>query len=440
MLPIRGVWQEIIANLDQKQDRLPFLLVCHDFYRLKSLFDLRVKDNLPLRRGIMRGDLARVRECLAWSGPRSELIDPSVGYCLLLASECGSLDVFKELVNCERGLPDASCFLAAVHHGWHEIVSCILDNLFMDFISDLGKQSSIELFRQMCHSNHIKVLGILREHGFPFYPSEIWEQFRFACRVSCSQEVAGFLLEYVISERLHKSYPVSSVLKDLLDGVDLDKTIWGNEKLVFLALHGAWDIFSIYRRMLSDRLDPSTDENAILRFACRDGQKQIIESLLMNKRVLDREEFLHMTREQNHGEHHCLMTMVAPVRDILLTKTTQQTWFYFAHLGCVEVFCALMNLFRIDPSAQDNKALRVACEEGHHKIVHALIWHKHMDPRSRGQEAVLAARRNSHFRVVHEINRWCDWLYRQTLCDVGIISEEQFRAEVEGRSGKRKRQ
>ena len=61
---------------------------------------------------------------------------------------------------------------------------------------------------------------------------------------------------------------------------------------------------------------------------------------------------------------------------------------------------------RVDPSANDNYAIRLASEKGHLEVVEVLLRDKRVNPCSCGKQAIKQASKNGHVEIVRILQEW----------------------------------
>src|SRR5690242_3602714 len=78
----------------------------------------------------------------------------------------------------------------------------------------------------------------------------------------------------------------------------------------------------------------------------------------------------------------------------------QSLYLYTVLIFRYSIVSTILKDKRVDPSADDNYALRIACQEGFHKIVKLLLRHPNVDPTVRGNICINFASANGHWKVV----------------------------------------
>ena len=146
------VMEIIIGHLDQKKDRLSFLLTCRAFRELKYYFDQTVDDNKALLSAVHRKDLAEVRWLLSWRGPLGKKINPFFPNNLPFLSACRTqridlLRAFLENSSVADGLVNNDSVVTVIDYSWVDGLQLLLDQPGSDFI---GKKHHVDI---LCYAS-----------------------------------------------------------------------------------------------------------------------------------------------------------------------------------------------------------------------------------------------------------------------------------------------
>eukprot|EP01119_Soliformovum_irregulare_P020977 TRINITY_DN6871_c0_g1_i1.p1 TRINITY_DN6871_c0_g1~~TRINITY_DN6871_c0_g1_i1.p1 ORF type:complete len:243 (+),score=47.17 TRINITY_DN6871_c0_g1_i1:55-783(+) len=182
-------------------------------------------------------------------------------------------------------------------------------------------------------------------------------------------------------------------------------------------------------------LDPSVNDNEAIRWACKEGNADCVQSLLNDPRVslstrdnkplrsackhgwekivhllLDRQDSIatianNKVFDLKDIEHPNIIRML--VKDPRFDPSINQDFLIglAAKKGDVELITLLLQDPRVDPSNRANLALRLACSQGHLEIVKLLLADPRVDPTSAANSALFCASVNGHLDIELELMR-----------------------------------
>ncbi|KAJ2990630.1 hypothetical protein HDV02_004236 [Globomyces sp. JEL0801] len=126
----------------------------------------------------------------------------------------------------------------------------------------------------------------------------------------------------------------------------------------------------VFQMLLKDgRLDPSADDNCIIKLASAKGHAEIVQLLLKHDRV-----------DPSAADNCAIKSASAE--------------------GHTEIVKMLLKDVRVEPAADDNYCIRVACENGHTDIVRVLLKNKRVDPSAKSNFAIRLASEKGKTEVV----------------------------------------
>lgn len=159
-----------------------------------------------------------------------------------------------------------------------------------------------------------------------------------------------------------------------------------------------YGLFDIVKRLMQDeRTDPSARENEAVTRAAENGYVEIVDLLL-------EDEANKFPIGLAVAEGHLLVveTLLQDMRvdpsddDNDAVKTA-------AEYGELAILDRLLQDKRVDPSATDNYAIRMASENGYLAVVERLLQDKRVDPSACDNYAVRSAASNDHVAIVDRL-------------------------------------
>jgi ankyrin repeat protein len=151
-------------------------------------------------------------------------------------------------------------------------------------------------------------------------------------------------------------------------------------------------------------------ENYVIRWACERGSLKLVRLLLNNPRVDPsalQQEALRMACDGCYIDVVKLLLdhpLVSPKETLFTFKTSKRTMrslgalYIVCEKGCVQL--VQMLLPHIDPSHQNQAALRAAVRLGHTQVVELLLNDPRVDPSAENQDAIITACQHGWQQIV----------------------------------------
>lgn len=169
------------------------------------------------------------------------------------------------------------------------------------------------------------------------------------------------------------------------------------------------------------RIDPSQDSNKALRLASEKGYTEIIKLLLrydcVDPTVMDNSP---IEMAACYGRLQVVKLLLADERVSRLDRIKGNVIQFASRGGHVDIVKFLLTYPYIDPTAQDNSAIRLAAEHGRAEVVRLLLQDERVDPTDALQYAV----RQGHAAVV-------ELLLRDNRVDPSIGNNKAFHEACE---------
>ncbi|KAJ3301751.1 hypothetical protein HDV03_000457 [Kappamyces sp. JEL0829] len=155
-------------------------------------------------------------------------------------------------------------------------------------------------------------------------------------------------------------------------------------------------------------VDPSFENNTLVRWVCEHGHDAILQQLLQDPRV---DPTVPDNRTNNNtplklavkAGHAAIVRLLLQDPRVDPTFADHYAIRWAAAQGHLRVVKLLLQDSRVDPCALDNYAIKWASENGHAKVVQLLLLDARVDPRAGSDYALLVAVRNGHDRVVQAL-------------------------------------
>src|SRR5690349_2933275 len=101
----------------------------------------------------------------------------------------------------------------------------------------------------------------------------------------------------------------------------------------------------------------------------------------------------------------CDNNKIDVIKDLLHNETIYISYLTYiiihaSYSGNLEIIKLLLNEKRVDPSADNNDAIRIACMNGYLDIVKLLLDDERVDPSANNNFAIIYACKNGHFDIV----------------------------------------
>lgn len=169
------------------------------------------------------------------------------------------------------------------------------------------------------------------------------------------------------------------IVKMLLKNPSVNPTAKNNESLFSACKNGYQKVVKL---LLKDtRINVSSHIDKALALAIQARKTDVVVELLKDPRLAD-------DNIQNHFELACSIGNNETVRTMLdLKKYVDKEHYYYV----------------VDPTANNNKSIRTASENGHLKIVDELLSNKDVNPGDNENDALFLAARNGHAKVVERL-------------------------------------
>jgi surface antigen len=151
--------------------------------------------------------------------------------------------------------------------------------------------------------------------------------------------------------------------------------------------------------LLRDGVNPSADDNAAIRWAAANGRVTVVQRLLQDKRVdPSAKDNWASFRAAANGHVYVVNCLL---RDLRVDPS--RALIGYACGGHVDQVEWLLLNDRVDASAEDNDAIRLAAEHGHVAVIDALLRDKRIDPSAGFDYAIRWAAANGHATVVERL-------------------------------------
>ncbi len=169
----------------------------------------------------------------------------------------------------------------------------------------------------------------------------------------------------------------------ILIKLDHSKVDWLTSVLSFSATNG--NNLAIKVLLTDQRADPSSDNNSAIRKASENGHTKVVK-LLLNY-LADPYPDIQGASADSHTYFE---------QRLIADKRGETT----ALAGNALVLLSRRTKYSVDPSSKNNKAIRMASENGHLESVKLLLEDKRVDPSANHNGAIRMASLNGHIEVV----------------------------------------
>lgn len=181
----------------------------------------------------------------------------------------------------------------------------------------------------------------------------------------------------------------------------VDPSVYEN----FAIRYASKDLSNKFCHFLLDdsRVDPACFQNDVLGTACYSGRRLIVKRLLNDPRMSANKDYsLGLVLAALDGRKKII--------DMLITSQKIELNQFVWRAACTfpEVEKLLHRLLadqRLDPSANNNEAIIIACRFGNIKIVDRLLQDKRVDPSARDNTAMRMAKLNGHLPIIQLLQR-----------------------------------
>lgn len=189
-----------------------------------------------------------------------------------------------------------------------------------------------------------------------------------------------------------------AVVARLLQDPRVDPSASDNMAVKWASRNGHLAIVDMLLR--DPRVNPSADENEALCYACLRGNIAVANQLLQDPRVsAGSVDLYYVFKEIAGGGDTALEHFLAnhPLIDASAVMSRASTG------GDVCMIIRLMHVASIDPSADNNFAIRIASKMGHLRVVELLLRDPRIDPSALDNEAIRRANEAGHREVVKRL-------------------------------------
>ena len=177
----------------------------------------------------------------------------------------------------------------------------------------------------------------------------------------------------------------------LLKDPRVDPTVQNNNALKCAARNGHTEVVKL---LLQDsRVDPNSAQNNPLKLAAENNQINMVMLLLSDPRVVPDDFIFRWAIDKGHSNvvSKILESLSPEINAALVTSL---------YKGYTEIVKLLLADERVDPTWNDNKAIRVASKKGYTEIVKRLLSDSRVNPEAFDNEAIKSAYKNNHIEVI----------------------------------------
>ncbi len=184
----------------------------------------------------------------------------------------------------------------------------------------------------------------------------------------------------------------------LLNNKKIDPSINNNTIIKNSSQYGYLEIVKL---LLNDkRVDPTADNNYSIRLASQNGHLEIVKLLLNDKRVdpsTNNNDAIEFASKNGHLE---IVKLLLSDKRVDPSDNRNYAIRYASYNGHLEIVKLLLSDKRVDPSANNNDAIRFASYNGHLEIVKLLLSDERVDPSDNNNYAISYASKNGHLEIV----------------------------------------
>ncbi len=308
----------------------------------------------------------------------------------LLGCAYGHVDVVRELLkngNIDLSANNNQAARYATQHGHVHVVQCLLQD----------PKANTETLRV--------VLFTAYETG----------RFDLVAQLRASKAIDPTFEDHLLIRKASQ-WGDKDLVKELLDNPYVDPTANQDEAIRMACQSGH---LSIVRMLLSNpHVDPTMQDNVCVYYACERGNLPMVRLLLADRSFL-------ITTPHNKGGKGTESYLASPIKTLLERRRVNpsacedRAFRIACEKGYVDIALELLKDDRLNPGAKDDEGLFKACQNNHTVIVTLLLNNSKVDPIANNYAAIRIAYEKGHFGIVEIfLNSGCildltfdnDWL------------------------------
>lgn len=283
-------------------------------------------------------------------------------------------------------------------HGHVDVVTELLKDEKFDLTANNNQAA-----RCATKNGHVTIVQLLLQHPkantetLRVVLSEACEtgQFDLVAQLRASKSIDPTFDDHLLIRKASQGGG-EALVKELLNNPYIDPTANQDEAIRMACQNGH---LTIVRMLLSNpHVDPTTQDNVCVYYACERGDLQMVRLLLAERSFL-----ITMPHKGGKGTESYL---ASPIKTLLERRRVDSSacedraFRVACEKGYVDIVLELLKDDHVNPGAKDNEGLFKACQNNHPAIVALLLNNSKVNPIANNYAAIRIAYEKSHFEIV----------------------------------------